>query len=161
MSTDVLVPEEMSPEGMRVVEAYLECGSDITQVGDYLGMSQDVVVAIYNRPEVKNYITTLFMESGFRNRDKFFGVMDVIIKKKLEDLEESELGSDADILEIMKVYHKMKMDEMAMQIKLVEAQSKRGGPTNQTNIQNNFNLPGADDGNYMNLMNRLAGGGKK
>ncbi|MGN9934544.1 hypothetical protein ACTMM8_24940, partial [Escherichia coli] len=121
MSTDVLVPEEMSPEGMRVVEAYLNCGSDITQVGDYLGMPQETVMSIYNRPEVKHYITTLFMESGFRNRDKFFGVMDEIVKKKLEDLEESELGSDADILEIMKVYHKMKMDEMAMQIKLLEA----------------------------------------
>ena len=160
MSTDVLVPEEMSPEGMRVVEAYLDCGSDITQVGDYLGMSQETVMAIYNRPEVKHYITTLFMESGFRNRDKFFGVMDEIVKKKLEDLEESELGSDADILEIMKVYHKMKMDEMAMQIKLLEAQTKVRTPTTQTNIQNNFNLPGSDDGNYMALMNRLSGARK-
>ena len=157
MSTDVLVPEEMSPEGMRVVEAYLDCGSDITQVGDYLGMPQETVMSIYNRPEVKHYITTLFMESGFRNRDKFFGVMDEIVKKKLEDLEESELGSDADILEIMKVYHKMKMDEMAMQIKLLEAQTKVRTPTTQTNIQNNFNLPGSDDGNYMALMNRLSG----
>lgn len=157
MSTDVLVPEEMSPEGMRVVEAYLDCGSDITQVGDYLGMPQETVISIYNRPEVKHYITTLFMESGFRNRDKFFGVMDEIVKKKLEDLEESELGSDADILEIMKVYHKMKMDEMAMQIKLIEAQTKVRTPTTQTNIQNNFNLPGSDDGNYMNLLNRLSG----
>ena len=157
MSTDVLVPEEMSPEGMRVVEAYLDCGSDITQVGDYLGMPQETVMSIYNRPEVKHYITTLFMESGFRNRDKFFGVMDEIVKKKLEDLEESELGSDADILEIMKVYHKMKMDEMAMQIKLLEAQTKVRTPTTQTNIQNNFNLPGSDDGNYMALMNQLSG----
>ena len=97
------------------------------------------------------------MESGFRNRDKFFGVMDEIVKKKLEDLEESELGSDADILEIMKVYHKMKMDEMAMQIKMIEAQNKVRTPTTQTNIQNNFNLPGSDDGNYMNLLNRLSG----
>lgn len=160
MSTDVLVPEEMSPEGMRVVEAYLDCGSDITQVGDYLGMPQETVMAIYNRPEVKHYITTLFMESGFRNRDKFFGVMDEIVKKKLEDLEESELGSDADILEIMKVYHKMKMDEMAMQIKLLEAQTKVRTPTTQTNIQNNFNLPGSDDGNYMALMSRLSGARK-
>lgn len=160
MSTDVLVPEEMSPEGMRVVEAYLDCGSDITQVGDYLGMPQEIVVAIYNRPEVRSYINTLFMESGFRNKGKFFGVMDTIIKKKLEDLEESELGSDADILEIMKVYHKMKMDEMAMQIKLIEAQSKGRGPTSQTNIQNNFNLPGSDDPAYMGLMQRLAGGKK-
>ncbi|EBX7861863.1 hypothetical protein DS691_20770 [Salmonella enterica subsp. enterica serovar Bareilly] len=160
MSTDVLVPEEMSPEGMRVVEAYLDCGSDITQVGDYLGMPQETVMSIYNRPEVKHYITTLFMESGFRNRDKFFGVMDEIVKKKLEDLEESELGSDADILEIMKVYHKMKMDEMAMQIKLLEAQTKVRTPTTQTNIQNNFNLPGSDDGNYMALMNRLSGARK-
>lgn len=160
MANDVLVPEEMSPEGMRVVEAYLECGSDITQVGDYLGMPQETVISIYNRPEVKHYITTLFMESGFRNRDKFFGVMDEIVKKKLEDLNESELGSDADILEIMKVYHKMKMDEMAMQIKLIEAQTKVKTPTTQTNIQNNFNLPGSDDGNYMNLLNRLSGAKK-
>ena len=123
-------------------------------------MPQETVMSIYNRPEVKHYITTLFMESGFRNRDKFFGVMDEIVKKKLEDLEESELGSDADILEIMKVYHKMKMDEMAMQIKLLEAQTKVRTPTTQTNIQNNFNLPGSDDGNYMALMNRLSGARK-
>lgn len=159
MTTEVVVPEQMSPEGMKVIEAYLECGSDISQVGEYLNMPQEIVMSIYNRPEVRSYITTLFMESGFRNRDKFFGVMDTIIKKKLEDLEESELGSDADILEIMKVYHKMKMDEMAMQIKLEEAKSKRM-PINQTNIQNNFNLPGADDDNYMALMSRLSGGKK-
>lgn len=158
MSTEIIIPDEMSPEGMRVIEAYLQCGSDITQVGDYLNMSQETVVAVYNRPEVRNYLTTLFMESGFRNRDKFFGIMDEIIKRKLEDMEESETGSDADILEIMKTMHKMKMDEMAMQLKLEEARSRAKGPTNQTNIQNNFQIPGGDDGNYMNLMNRLAKG---
>lgn len=156
MSTDVLVPDEMSPEGMRVVEAYLACGSNIDQVGEYLGMPQTAVVQVYNRPEVRNYLNTLFMESGFRNRGKFFGIMDEIVKKKLEDLEESELGSEADILEIMKTYHKMKMDEMAMQIKLEEAKAKtRPSPINQTNIQNNFNIPGAEDDKYMALLNRL------
>ena len=49
---------------------------------------------------------------------------------------------------------------MAMQIKLLEAQTKVRTPTTQTNIQNNFNLPGSDDGNYMALMNRLSGARK-
>lgn len=155
MANDVLVPDAMSPEGMRVIEAYLECGSDITKVGDYLGMPQQAVVAIFNRVEVKAYLSTLFMESGFRNKEKFFGIMDTILTKKMEDLEESEQGSEADILEIMKTYHKMKMDELAMQIKLEEARSKRGGPTNQTNIQNNITIPGGDDANYMGLLQRL------
>lgn len=161
MANDVLVPDAISPEGLKVIEAYLECGSDINKVGEYLDMPQDAVVSIYNRPEVRSYLSTLFMESGFRNREKFFGIMDLIITKKLEDLDESEQGSEADILEIMKVYHKMKMEEMTMQIKLEEAKSKnKPNPINQTNIQNNFTLPGSDDNNYMALINRLSGGKK-
>ena len=28
-STEVMMPEQMSPESMRVIEAYLACGSDV------------------------------------------------------------------------------------------------------------------------------------
>lgn len=160
MSNDLIAPEEMSPEGMRVIEAYLEAENDLQRAADILGEPLHIVTAIFNRAEVKNYINTLFMESGFRNRDKFFGIMDTILEKKMQDLEESDLGSDADILEIMKTYHKMKMDEMAMNIKVLEAQSKVKTPLNQTNIQNNFNIPGSEDNNYMTLMKKLASGGK-
>ncbi|QIN92104.1 hypothetical protein [Phage NBEco002] len=160
MANDVLVPDLMSPEGMDVIEAYLQCGSDVPSAARSLGMSESAFRDIMNRSEVKNYLNDIFMESGFRNRDRLFGVLDEVIKRKLEELEETGMGSDQDIMDILWKAHKMKMEEMKMMVELEKAKAAVRAPANQTNIQNNI-IAGAGDQNYMDLITSLATGGKK
>ncbi|QXV77207.1 terminase small subunit [Escherichia phage DaisyDussoix] len=160
MANDVLVPDLMSPEGMDVIEAYLQCGSDVPSAARSLGMSGIAFRDIMNRSEVKNYLNDIFMESGFRNRDRLFGVLDEVIKRKLEELEETGMGSDQDIMDILWKAHKMKMEEMKMMVELEKAKAAVRAPANQTNIQNNI-IAGAGDQNYMDLITSLATGGKK
>ncbi|AJA73593.1 terminase small subunit [Salmonella phage Shivani] len=160
MANDVLVPDLMSPEGMDVIEAYLQCGSDVPTAARSLGMSEIAFRDIMNRSEVKNYLNDIFMESGFRNRDRLFGVLDEVIKRKLEELEETGMGSDQDIMDILWKAHKMKMEEMKMMVELEKARAAVRAPANQTNIQNNI-IAGAGDQNYMDLITSLATGGKK
>ncbi|BEU75640.1 hypothetical protein NGA1_0230 [Escherichia coli phage NG_A1] len=160
MANDVLVPDLMSPEGMDVIEAYLQCGSDAPAAARSLGMSEIAFRDIMNRSEVKNYLNDIFMESGFRNRDRLFGVLDEVIKRKLEELEETGMGSDQDIMDILWKAHKMKMEEMKMMVELEKAKAAARAPANQTNIQNNI-IAGAGDQNYMDLITSLATGGKK
>ncbi|ASU01601.1 hypothetical protein P47N_0147 [Bacteriophage T5-like saus47N] len=160
MANDVLVPDLMSPEGMDVIEAYLQCGSDVPAAARSLGMSEIAFRDIMNRSEVKNYLNDIFMESGFRNRDRLFGVLDEVIKRKLEELEETGMGSDQDIMDILWKAHKMKMEEMKMMVELEKAKAAVRAPANQTNIQNNI-IAGAGDQNYMDLITSLATGGKK
>lgn len=160
MANDVLVPDLMSPEGMDVIEAYLQCGSDVPTAARSLGMSEIAFRDIMNRSEVKNYLNDIFMESGFRNRDRLFGVLDEVIKRKLEELEETGMGSDQDIMDILWKAHKMKMEEMKMMVELEKAKAAVRAPANQTNIQNNI-IAGAGDQNYMDLITSLATGGKK
>lgn len=155
MTTEVMMPEQMSPESMRVIEAYLACGSDVKKAAYELGMSQEDFVAIYNKREVKNYLMTLFNESGFRNREKFFGILDTVLELKLEELQESGMGSSMDIMDILTKMHKMKMDEMKMQIELEKVQQAKG-PSTQINVQNNY--PGSHDPQYQKLMQSLASG---
>lgn len=160
MANDVLVPDLMSPEGMDVIEAYLQCGSDVPSAAHSLGMSEIAFRDIMNRSEVKNYLNDIFMESGFRNRDRLFGVLDEVIKRKLEELEETGMGSDQDIMDILWKAHKMKMEEMKMMVELEKVKAAARTPANQTNIQNNI-IAGAGDQNYMDLITSLATGGKK
>ena len=160
MANDVIVPDLMSPEGMDVIEAYLQCGSDVPSAARSLGMSEIAFRDIMNRSEVKNYLNDIFMESGFRNRDRLFGVLDEVIKRKLEELEETGMGSDQDIMDILWKAHKMKMEEMKMMVELQKAKAAVRAPANQTNIQNNI-IAGAGDQNYMDLITSLATGGKK
>ncbi|EBX4970994.1 hypothetical protein RNO96_20580 [Escherichia coli] len=160
MANDILVPDLMSPEGMDVIEAYLQCGSDVPSAARSLGMSEIAFRDIMNRSEVKNYLNDIFMESGFRNRDRLFGVLDEVIKRKLEELEETGMGSDQDIMDILWKAHKMKMEEMKMMVELEKAKAAVRAPANQTNIQNNI-IAGAGDQNYMDLITSLATGGKK
>lgn len=160
MANDVLVPDLMSPEGMDVIEAYLQCGGDVPSAARSLGMSEIAFRDIMNRSEVKNYLNDIFMESGFRNRDRLFGVLDEVIKRKLEELEETGMGSDQDIMDILWKAHKMKMEEMKMMVELEKVKAAARTPANQTNIQNNI-IAGAGDQNYMDLITSLATGGKK
>lgn len=158
MANDVLVPEYMSPEGMEIIDAYVMNGSDVAMTARFLDISEVDCRMMLQKPEVKNYLNILFMESGFRNKEKLFGVLDDIIQRKVDDMnKDPTLGSEQDIMDILWKAHKMKMEEMKMMIQLEEAKSKNA--PNQHNTQNNIIL-GSNDVNYVDLIESITRGKK-
>jgi len=140
---------EISPEALEVANCYLQ-NQSIEEVSNALGVSTDLVAQILARREVKSYINQVFFEVGFNNRFRLREVMDILIKKKLQEMDEADIGSSKDILEILALSHKMTMDALDKEIQLEKI---RGGnaPRSQVNVQIN------DGGgtNYGNLIERL------
>lgn len=157
MDEDRLVPEDGGPESVAIAQAYLMAGS-IDAAAEELGMSVEIVAQELNKPEVRAYMAQVFSETGFRNRDKMFGLLDHIINEKIKEAEETGVLAEGTLLEILETVHNMKMKEMQMEIKMVEAlaKAKNGGrPNAQVNIQSN-NYGGSDGMNA--LMGKLLNG---
>lgn len=144
---------KIAPEYLEVANSYLAC-QNILEVSRNLSMPTDTVSSILGRREVRAYIDTIFLDYGFNNRFKMRSIMDAVINKKLQEMEEADIGSGKDIIEIMTLSHKMAMDVLDRQIKLEEAQAKTQNIKNQTNVQIN----GGGGSKYDNLIERLMAG---
>ena len=140
----------ISPEALTIANTYLQT-QDISETSRVVGVSLDVVSAYLSRREVKAYIDNVFMDVGYNNRGRMRSLMDQIINKKLEEMQEADIGSSKDITELLALSHKMTMDLLDKQIKLIEAQNKIHNIKNQTNVQIN------DTGgtNYQALLDKL------
>ena len=142
-----LVP--ISPEGLEIAKVYLET-QDINITATRLGIDQLQVAQYLEKPEVKNYVDQVYLNAGYRNRFRLAEIMDQIVERKLTELNEAEVGSSKDILEILQFAHKMRMDELAAQTKLEAARASQ--VKSQTNIQ--INSPFGDS-NYGRLLDQL------
>lgn len=140
----------ISPEGYEIATTYLQTQS-IEETARALGIDTIQVTQFLEKSEVKNYINEMYISSGFRSRFKLAEVMDSLIEKKLEELNEAEIGSSKDILEILQFAHKMRIDEINAMAKLES--SRKESPKQQTNIQINANPYG--DSNYGKLLDSL------
>lgn len=136
---------KIDPEIFEVATEYVK-HLDINKAAQALQLPLDVVTAILDKKEVKRYIDAIFLQQGYLERNKLNDVMTKLVELKLEEMEETGLGSNKDILEILTQVHKMRMD--------YAKENKDNNPTQQTNIQNNF---GGD--NYSNLMKKIVEGG--
>ncbi|QNN97674.1 terminase small subunit [Proteus phage 2] len=155
---DSLVPDLVAPEHMEFIDAYFANGTDLKEAALALGIPEKTAMAIYKKPEVSNYISSILMESGFLNRGRFFGLYDEIINKKIEEMNETGMvAQEKDIVDILEKLHKMKMAEMKMMIELEKVRSG-SSTTHQTNIQ--VNAAGAMDPQYANFMEKLVNIGK-
>ena len=128
----------MSPEDAEIADTYLET-MDMTLTAERLGISIHKVTDYLNKPVIQRYLTEVFMNTGYRNRFKLGKLLDDIIDKKLEEMQEAEIGSSQDIMDIIKILAKIRKDELELEIKLAEA--KNGVPKRQTNIQINNTKP--------------------
>jgi hypothetical protein len=148
MSTEI---EKISPEGLAVAEAYLECGQDASEAARMLGLPLDEVDRLLSKRETKAFIDRIYHESGFRNRHRMGELMDAIIAKKLEEMDDTGLGSQKDIIDILQVAHKMKMEQLQLELKL---QDQKPGVQINTQINN-----GGGD-NYNKLLEKVLNAGK-
>lgn len=134
MSKDNLLPEKISPEGLTVAECYLENKQDATIVASKLNMPIEEVRRYLATPEVRQFTLAAFNESGLRNREKLFSLMDQIISDKIVEMSESETTSSMDIMDMLSKYHKMHMDVLKQEQLMMET---KGKISNQTNVQIN------------------------
>lgn len=144
----------ISPEALEVANQYLQC-QNVQKTAQELGLSSEMVSEILDRREVRSYIDTIFMDFGFNNRFRVREVMDAIIQKKLQELDEAEVGSSKDIAELLALSHKMTMEQLDMQIKLEKVRSANTRVNTQVNVQ--MNEFGTDGTKYGSLISKLLG----
>jgi hypothetical protein len=150
MTTEIMNPDEdwkMSPEMQAVAESYLVT-TDVRLTAQDLGIPKEKVTYYLNKPECKRFIDTIFLEQGYLNRHRLQDIMSEVMELKLEEMRESEMGSNKDIADLVMMLHKIRQDEAKA------TQTGPNAPTTQTNVQIN-NGAGFGGENYNALLEKL------
>lgn len=131
----------LTAEILDITQLYIDCGLSMQETADRAGLSLQEVSETISHPQAKAYINDVYLDTGYRNRAKIGLLLDKIIESKIEDAEETEQWSDMDLAELLKLAHKIRMDE-----------AKLDSPNTQVNIAN------FGDSNYANLVQKLLNG---
>ena len=143
----------ISPENLEVANCYLET-QDLVATSTALGIPADQVSEILDKREIRAYIDSIFRDVGFNNRFRIRSVLDMVIRKKLEEMDEAEIGSGKDIADLITLSHKMSMDILDREIALEKARAGNSGKIkNQINVQ--MNDLGGPPTKYGSLMQQL------
>lgn len=134
----------LSPEYIDIANAYLTYGS-AKDTAEQLQIAEYEIIKIIERADVKAYINGIYLDRGYRNRNKLGEILDRVIDSKLEEALDSGIYSSKDLLDILAFAHKVRMDEM-------KAEQSQGGGSGGTTV-NIANIPGG--GNYGVLMEKL------
>jgi hypothetical protein len=143
----------IAPESLEVANCYLQL-QDARAVADELGLPIELVSDHLGRREVKRYIDQVFFDTGYNNRFLMRRAMDALIKKKFQELDESDTGSSKDIAELLQMSHKMSMDLLDRELQLEKIRAGVA-PGKQVNVQINEGLDGSK---YSQLVQRLISG---
>lgn len=108
----MLVP--VTPEQLDAANLYLQYGN-VKDVAEFLRMPETDVVEILTKNTIRRYIDQVYLDMGYRNRDKIAEVMDEIIESKLAEARESEMYTNKDIVDLLALQHKMRMEEIKAQ----------------------------------------------
>lgn len=144
---------QISPEALEVANCYLQL-QDIRKVAQELDLSVDAVGNYLQRKEVRGYIDYVFQDLGYNNRFLMRRAMDALIKQKFQELEESGVGSNKDIADLLQLSHKMAMDYLDREIQLEKLRQGGVGPQRQVNVQIND----TDTSKYAQLVQKLMTG---
>lgn len=136
---------KISPEGFDIANAYLEYGN-VQETAKAMQVPEHEVVKILAQRDVKTYIDSVYMDLGYRNRNKLGAVLDKMIDQKLEEAEESGIYTSKDLFELIQFAHKMRMDEIKAEQKVDQS----------TTVQ----VANFGEGQYGKLMERLLNGKK-
>jgi hypothetical protein len=140
---------KLDPKNLEVANQYLQT-PNVQEVANTLDLPLEVVVDTIKLPEVKRYIDQVFMDMGYNNRFLLREALDQVIKQKFQELDQSELGSNKDIADLLLQSHKMSMDLLDREIQLLKLQQEQK-LQNQVNVQINNDL----GSNYQQLLERL------
>ena len=145
------ISTRISPEGLEIANAYLELGN-IPAVSLRLKVDEGKISEYLCKREVKQYGDQVYLDTGNRNRTKLAETLDLLIEKKLEEAEESEVYTNKDIADLLAMSHKIRMDELKAQTEMEKAKAQT--IKTQVNIQDNSQVP-FGQGNYGELMKKL------
>lgn len=101
----------IEPEDYEVANSFLIYGS-IDETAIQLAIPRHEVTKILGTPEVRRYLDQVYLDRGYRNRDKLGKLLDEMIDSKLEEARETGIYTSKDLLEIIQLVHKMRMDEI-------------------------------------------------
>ncbi len=149
MTTEIST--RISPEGLEIANAYLELGN-IPAVSLRLKVDEGKISEYLLKREVKQYVDQVYLDTGYRNRTKLAETLDLLIEKKLEEAEESEVYTNKDVADLLAMSHKIRMDELKAQTEMEKAKAQT--IKTQVNIQDNSQVP-FGQGNYGELMKKL------
>ncbi len=135
---------KMAPENLEVENAYLSTGNAVVKA-NHLGCTPDQVYEILEKSEVKDYINSVYLDQGYRNRFRLAELLDEVIENKIQEARDSDQFSSKDLVDIIALAHKVSEDHR-----------KTSNTTNikQQNVQ--INSP-FGEGNYGKLMEKLLG----
>jgi len=134
----------IAPENLEVANAYLSTGSAIV-AANTLGITPDRVHEILEKAEVKDYVNSVYLDQGYRNRFRLADLLDEIIENKIQEAREAGVYSSKDLVDIISLAHKMSQDA---------SKESRTTIKQQNNVQ--INSP-FGEGNYGKLMEKLLG----
>lgn len=135
---------KIAPENLEVANAYLSTGSAMTAASS-LGISPDKVHEVLAKSEVKDYMNSVYLDQGYRNRFRLAELLDEIIENKLEEAREAGTYSSKDLVDILALAHKVAEDHR---------KESKTSIRQQNNVQ--INSP-FGEGNYGKLMEKLLG----
>lgn len=144
---------KIAPESLEIANCYLQT-QDARAVAQELDLPIETVTDHLGRREVRKYIDQVFFDTGYNNRFLMRRAMDALIKKKFQELDESDTGSSKDIAELLAMSHKMSMDLLDREIQLEKIRLGTA-PGKQVNVQINEGLDGSK---YSQLVQRLVSG---
>jgi hypothetical protein len=135
---------KLAPENLEVANAYLSTGCAI-KAASSLGITPDVVHSVLAKSEVKEYMNSVYLDQGYRNRFRLAELLDEIIENKLQEAREAGMYSSKDLVDILALAHKV-------------AEDHRKEPKNTIRQQNNVQINSPfGEGNYGKLMEKLLG----
>jgi hypothetical protein len=135
---------KLAPENLEVANAYLSMGCAI-KAASSLGITPDVVHSVLAKSEVKEYMNSVYLDQGYRNRFRLAELLDEIIENKLQEAREAGMYSSKDLVDILALAHKV-------------AEDHRKEPKNTIRQQNNVQINSPfGEGNYGKLMEKLLG----
>lgn len=137
---------KMAPENLEVANAYLSSGSALVAASQ-LGCAPDQVYEILEKNEVKEYINSVYLDQGYRNRFRLAELLDEVIENKLQEARDSDQYSSKDLVDIIALAHKIGTDH--------SKEAKATTNIKQQNVQ--INSP-FGEGNYGKLMEKLLSG---
>lgn len=135
---------KIGPEGFDIANAFLQYGT-VDDTAEQMMIPRHEVVRVLQTPEVKRYLDGVYLDQGYRNRDKLGKLVDEMIESKLEEARESGVYSNKDLAELIMMQHKMRMDE-------IKAAKENNMPGVAVQVNNQFG-----DSNYGKLMSKLLG----
>jgi hypothetical protein len=110
-----------------------------------LGIPPDRVYEILAKSDVKEYMNSVYLDQGYRNRFRLAELLDEIIENKLQEAREAGVYSSKDLVDIISLAHKISEDHRKTDKTTIRQQN---------NVQ--INSP-FGEGNYGKLMEKLLG----